>query len=96
MRPQSPPAVYAEKRALARARQSRPAQCISSDGTMVLEVAVRNISPLGARIAGAGVARLAEIFELRIPDGFGGYSARQARLVWTRGAAAGLRFIDDA
>jgi hypothetical protein len=95
MRPQSPPAVYAEKRALARARQSRRARCVCNGGATVLDVAVRNIKPLGARIAGPGLAGLPETFELRIPDGFGGYSARQARLVWTRGAAAGLRFIDD-
>jgi len=95
MRPQSPPAVYAEKRALARARQSRPARCVFNDGATVLEVAVRNISPHGARIAGRGVAGLPETFELRIPDGFGGYSARQARLVWIRNATAGLMFVDE-
>ena len=95
MRFQSLPAVHAEKRALARARQSRPARCVFNGGATVLEVAVRNISPLGARIVGAGVAGLPATFELRIPDGFGDYSARQARLVWSRGAAAGLRFIDD-
>jgi len=96
MRPKSLPAIYAEKRTLARARQSRPARCVFNDGATVLEVAVRNISPLGARIAGAGAAGLPETFEFRIPDGFGGYSARQARLVWRRNAAAGLRFVDDA
>ncbi len=95
MRPKSLPAVYAEKRALARARQSRRARCVFNDGATVLEVAVRNISPLGARIAGAAVAGLPETFELRIPDGFAGYSARQAQLVWRRSAAAGLRFVDD-
>jgi PilZ domain len=95
MRPQSLPAVYAEKRALARARQSRPARCVFNDGATVLEVAVRNISPLGARISGPGIAGLPETFELRIPDGFGGHSARQARLVWIRNAAAGLRFVDE-
>jgi hypothetical protein len=96
MRPQSLSAVYAEKRALARARQSRAARCVFNEGATVLEVAVRNISPLGARIAGPAVAGLPETFELRIPDGVGGYSARQARLVWLRNAAAGLRFIDEA
>jgi hypothetical protein len=56
---------------------------------------VRNITPLGARIAGASVAGLPETFELRIPDAVGGFSARQARLVWRRNAAAGVRFVDD-
>ena len=66
-----------------------------NDGASIIEVAVRDISPLGARIAGAGVTGLPATFELRIPDGLGGYSARQALLVWARGATAGLTFIDE-
>jgi hypothetical protein len=95
MRPKSLLAAFSEKRALARARQSRRARCVFDNGATVLEVAVRNISPLGARIAGAELIDLPQTFELHIPDSLGGYSARQARLVWSRGASAGVRFIDD-
>ena len=66
-----------------------------NDGASVLEVALRDISPLGARIAGARTDRPAPTFELRIPDGLGGYSARPALVVWCKGAAAGLTFIDE-
>jgi hypothetical protein len=63
---------------------------------MVLEVALRDISPVGARIAGPGLAGLPKTFELQIPDSVGGYSARLALLVWSKEAAAGLRFIDES
>jgi hypothetical protein len=94
MRPKSNPAVFSEKRAIHRARRPRPAHCVFDDEATVLEVALRDISPLGARIAGPGVPRLPQTFELRVPDGAGGYSARQALLVWSKGTAAGLKFTD--
>jgi hypothetical protein len=96
MRPKSFFPAFSEKRTLRRARRSRPAHCVFNDGASVREVVLRDISPCGARIGGAQVIGLPQTFELRIPDGAGGYSARRALLVWSRGAAAGLTFIDEA
>jgi len=96
MRPKSLLAPFSEKRALHRARRPRAAHCVFNDGASVREVVLRDISPRGARIAGAEVLGLPQTFELRIPDGVGGYSARRALVVWSRGAAAGLTFIDEA
>ncbi len=95
MRPKSFPGVFSEKRGHYRAPRRREARCVFNDGASIIEVAVRDISPLGARIAGARVTGLPPTFEFRIPDGLGGYSARQALLVWARGATAGLTFIDE-
>jgi hypothetical protein len=96
MRPKSHLAAFSEKRSLHRARRSRPAHCVFNEGASVLDVVLRDISPRGARIAGAQVVSLPQTFELRIPDGVGGYSARRALVVWSKGAAAGLTFIDEA
>ena len=96
MRPKSHFAAFSEKRSLYRARRSRPAHCVFNEGATVIDVVVRDISPAGARIGGAEVVGLPQTFELRIPDGVGGYSARRARVVWSKGAAAGLTFIDEA
>jgi hypothetical protein len=97
MRPRSDGKVFCEKRGLRRARRiRRPARCVFDGGSMVLEVALRDISPVGARIAGPGLAGLPKTFELQIPDSVGGYSARLALLVWSKEAAAGLRFIDES
>jgi PilZ domain len=95
MRPKSQLAAFSEKRSLHRARRSRPAHCVFNEGTSVLDVVLRDISPRGTRIAGAQVVGLPQTFELRIPDGLGGYSARRALVVWSKGAAAGLTFIDE-
>ncbi len=63
-------------------------------GASVLAVILRDISPNGARIAGEGVEALPSVFELRIPTRSGDFSARQARLIWAKKAAAGLEFVD--
>ncbi len=63
-------------------------------GASTLDVTLRNISATGANIAGDALICLPPTFELQIHDGFGGYSARQARLVWSRGMTAGIEFID--
>jgi hypothetical protein len=96
MRPKSHLAAFSEKRSLYRARRSRPAHCVFNEGATVIDVVLRDISPAGARIGGAEVVGLPQTFELRIPDGVGGYSARRALVVWSKGAAAGLTFVDEA
>ncbi len=96
MRPKSQLAAFSEKRSLHRARRSRSAHCVFNEGASVLDVVLRDVSPRGARIAGAQVVGLPQTFELRIPDGVGGYSARRALVLWSKGAAAGLTFIDEA
>ncbi len=88
------PSPHAERRSGQRARRFIQARCIFNQGTSSLDVTLRNISPGGARIAGDELICLPPTFELRIHDGFGGYSARQARLVWRRGGCAGLAFTD--
>ena len=95
MGPKPSLAAFSEKRSLHRARRSGAAQCVFNDGASVLEVALRDISPVGARITGAELTGLPSTLELRIPDGFGGYSARRALVVWSKGASAGLTFIDE-
>ncbi len=92
--PTNTPTPYAEKRRAPRARRLREARCVFNHGSSLLDVTVRNISPFGARITSGGVIRLPPTFELRILDGVGGHSARRARLVWCKGAIAGIEFID--
>ena len=88
----SPP--HAETRRASRARRYRQARCVFNQGASSLDVMLRDISPSGARIAGDALICLPPTFEFRILDGLGGYSARPARLVWSRGAAAGIAFTD--
>jgi len=88
----SPP--YTEKRRAPRARRLRQARCVFNDGSSPLDVTLRNISLTGANIAGDALICLPPTFEFQILDGFGGHSARQARLVWSRGAAAAIEFTD--
>jgi hypothetical protein len=92
--PSSSPSSFSEKRRSLRARRYRKAQCIFNDGSSSFDVTLRDISPTGARIAAGDLLRLPPSFELRIYDSDGGYSARKARIVWSRGAAAGIEFID--
>ncbi len=87
-------AAAAEKRRALRLRRHRLALCVFNEGGSSLDVALRNISPLGARLVGDGLFRLPDTFELRILDSVGGYSARKARLVWSAATAAGIEFID--
>ena len=92
--PPTPSSPHAEKRRAPRVRRLLQARCVFNGGSSTLDVTLRNISPLGARIAGDALICLPPTFELRILDGFGGYSARRSRLVWSRGATAGIEFID--
>jgi hypothetical protein len=92
--PSIPSAPYAEKRRAPRARRLRRARCVFNQGSSTLDVTLRNLSLTGANIAGDALICLPLTFEVRILDGFGGYSARQARLVWSKGATAGIEFID--
>jgi hypothetical protein len=92
--PPSFPPTHAEKRRSARFRRLRQARCVFNQGTSTLDVTLRDLSPQGARIIGDALIALPPTFEIRLPDGFGGYSARQARLVWAKGASAGVEFID--
>jgi hypothetical protein len=88
------PPPYAQKRRAPRARRLRQARCVFNNGSSTLDVTVRDISPRGARLASDGLISLPPTFELRILDGVGGHSARKARLVWSKGASAGIEFID--
>ncbi len=93
MMPDSAPPAFGEKRHNVRARRFRQARCAFHDGTSVLDVTLRDVSATGARIVGDVLIGLPETFELRILDGFGGYVARKARLVWSHGNSAGVEFI---
>ena len=64
---------------------------------------LHNISFTGANIISFTCANIADdpliclppTFEFQILDSFGGYYlGRQARLVWSRGATAGIEFTD--
>ena len=94
MLPDPAPPAFGEKRRCSRARRFRQARCAFLDGTSVLDVTLRDISAAGARIEGDELICLPETFDLQILDGFGGYAARRARLVWRRGDSAGVKFID--
>ncbi len=92
MSPIVPP--YTEKRRVPRSRVFRKARCVVDTGGLTLDVTIRDISLNGARITGEGLDVLPQTFEVRILDGYGRYSSRQARLVWARGRTAGLEFLD--
>ncbi len=84
----------AEMRHAPRVLRLRKARCIFNNGSSSLDVTLRNISFTGANIVGDALICLPQTFEFQIFDGFGGYSARHARLVWSRGATAGIKFTD--
>jgi PilZ domain len=77
-----------------RQRCLRQARCVFKRGYSNVEVTLRNSSELGALIEGPDLAWLPERFELHIHSGFGVYSRRPVRLVWSRGECAGLQFLD--
>ncbi len=87
------PAPVAEKRRARRVRRLRQALCVFNNGTSTLDVTLRNVTPLGARLLGDGLYRLPKTFELRIRESDGGYEARKARLVWSAAETAGIEFI---
>jgi hypothetical protein len=97
-----PSLPYAEKRRSPRVLRLRKARCVFDNGSSSLDVTLRNISFTGANIISFTCANIADdpltclppTFEVQILDGFGGYSARHARLIWSRGATAGIEFID--
>ncbi len=97
-----PSLSYVEKRRSPRILRLRKARCVFNDGSPSLVVTLRNISFMGANIVsftGANIAGDAPIslpptFEFQILDAFGGYSGRHVRLVWSRGATAGVEFTD--
>ena len=83
-----------ERRRSSRLRCFKLARCFFKEGHCDLEVTLRNISSTGARISGNELICLPDEFELHIHDGFGGFEIRKVRRVWSRGAAAGLLFLD--
>jgi len=87
------PDSFADQRRSPRTRRLRQARCIFNNGNSSLDVTVRDLSAVGARVVGDGLVCLPRTFELRIHEGAGVYSARRARLVWTDGSTAGLEFI---
>lgn len=89
------PDSIADQRRSMRTRGYRHAQCIFNNGSSSLDVTLRDISTVGARVVGYGLASLPRTFELRILEGDGirVHSTRRARLVWTDGRTAGLEFI---
>ncbi len=97
-----PSLSFVERRRSPRVLRLRKARCVFNDGTPSLDVTLRNISFLGANIVsftGANIAvdapmSLPPTFEFQILDGFGGYSGHRVRLVWSRGATAGVEFTD--
>ncbi len=97
-----PSLSYVEKRRSPRVLRLRKARCVFNDGSPSLHVTLRNISFTGANIVsftGANIAgdppiSLPPTFEFQILDAFGGYSGRHVRLVWSRGATAGVEFTD--
>jgi hypothetical protein len=90
----SPPPSVAEKRRTPRSGRLRRARCVFNNGSSSIDVTLRDVSAEGARIAGDGLIALPPEFELLILDGMGAYKARHARLVWARGADAGVAFDD--
>ena len=89
-----PSLQYAEKSRCPRVRRLRRARCVFNNGSSSLDVTLRNISATGANIVGDALICLPPTFEFQILHDFSGYSGRQARLVWSRGATAGIEFTD--
>jgi hypothetical protein len=85
---------YAGKSRCPRVMRLRQARCVFNNGSSSLDVTLRNISLTGASIVGDRLSCLPPTFEFQIHDSFGGYSGRHARLIWTRGAMAGIEFTD--
>ena len=73
-----------EKRRAPRTRCLREGHCVFNNGCSDLNVLVRNISSTGAKLCGDELHCLPEEFELRIYDGFGAFTSRRVKRVWTR------------
>jgi hypothetical protein len=69
---------------------------VFNNGCSDLNVLVRNISSTGAKLCGDELHCLPEEFELRIHDGFGAFTSRRVKRVWTRADSIGVAFIDAA
>ena len=89
-----PPNPNAENGRSPRVRRLRQARCVFNIGSSLLDVTLRNILRTGANIASDALVCLPPKYEFRILDGFGGYSTRHARLVWSRGVKAGIELTD--
>ena len=87
--------AQSEHRRAPRHRCYRQARCVFNKDYSDLDVIVRNISDTGACISGVELICLPDRFELWIHDGYGGYSKRLARRVWTHGERAGVAFVDS-
>ena len=83
-----------ERRRAPRLRCYRQARCVFNDEKSDLDVLIRNISSTGACVFGAEFICLPDEFELWIHDGFGHYTKRKVRRVWTHVDQAGLVFVD--
>ncbi len=73
--------------------QYRRARCFFNNGSSSLDVTLRNMSTSGARVVGENLLCLPQTFELHIYEGGGAHSVRSARMVWTDGTTAGLKFV---
>ena len=87
------PDSSSDQRSSLRVRRLRQALCVFNNGASSLDVTLRDLSPGGARIVGDGLVCLPRTLELRVHEGYGVYSTRSARLVWTDGRTAGLETI---
>ena len=94
MPPESQADSFSERRRLLRARRLKRARCVFNNGASVFEVMLRDISPAGARIFGNELHWLPKTFELQILNSLGAYASREARLIWIKGGAAGIEFVD--
>jgi len=85
-----------EKRYAPRMRCLREAHCVFNNGCSDLNVLIRNISSTGAKLSGDELLCLPDEFELRIHDGFGAFTSRRVRRIWSRAGFVGVAFIDAA
>ena len=83
-----------ERRRAPRSRCLRQGRCVFNNGCSDLNVLVRNISSIGAKLTGDELHFLPDEFELQIHDGLGGFSSRRAKRVWSRADSMGVAFID--
>ncbi len=83
-----------DKRTALRTRCLREAHCVFNKGNSDLNVLIRNISSTGAKLCGDELLYLPEEFELQIHDGFGAFTSRWVKRVWSRPDSIGVTFID--
>ena len=82
-----------EKRAIRRTKVLKTGKIVSMDYKSVASCTVRDLSPLGAKVAYKGRTAVPDSFQLLLKSD---WSIRDAKVVWRKGNVIGVEFTSPA